>query len=170
MKGVLCSHDLWEQKSLVLFKEGRIATKSKTKGQQTLLFIATNPFGCDDMHSKTKLWHCGLLGCLPDSQDVCDNSNGPTVHRLAVGFLGQNLRGCEGTSICGCHRNKAMRWQWDFKWSKWQLTHVSWCTTGRGHHAVFHCFRQAEVADHDFSVFFWAVKQQVLRLFGDTQE
>lgn len=164
MEGVLGSHDLWEQQGLVIFKEGRIATKSGTKGQQTLLFISMKPFGC---HGTVKQnYDTGLLCWLPDSQDVGDNSDGPTVHCLAVGFLGQNLRGCDGTSVGGCHGNKATRSEWDFKWPEWQLTHVSWCPAGRGHHAVFHRFGQAEVADHDFSVFFRAVKQQVLRLLG----
>ncbi len=44
MKGVLSSHDLWKQTSLVLFKEWRVAAESATKGQQANLanpFIAT---------------------------------------------------------------------------------------------------------------------------------
>lgn len=33
------------------------------------------------------------------SQDVCDDSYGPAVHCLAVGFLSQNFRGCRRSNI-----------------------------------------------------------------------
>lgn len=51
-----------------------------------------------------------------------------------------------------------------------KLTDISWRTAGRGHHAVLHRLRQAEITDHDLSVHVRVVVQQVLRLLGGETE
>ena len=40
---------------------------------------------------------CYVIVREQNSQNVRDNSDGPAVHCFAVGFLGQNLRGCRMT-------------------------------------------------------------------------
>lgn len=50
------------------------------------------------------------------------------------------------------------------------LTHISRRAAGRGHDAVVHHLRQAEVADHDLGVLVLAVVQDVLGLHRGGKE
>ena len=51
-----------------------------------------------------------------------------------------------------------------------ELTNISWCTTGCGHHTMLQCLRQPKVTDHDLRILICVVVQQVLWLLTDTEE